>query len=60
MDKIKGVISALKNRSDFGAVKKGVSLLGIVQKLTEKRKASSEKVETPAKPEEAKPVVEKK
>lgn len=38
MDKTKGVMTALKGRTGFGS-KKGVNLLGIVQKLTEKRKA---------------------
>ena len=38
MDKSKGVMTALKGRKGFGS-KKGVALLGIVQKLTEKRKA---------------------
>lgn len=37
MDKAKGVMTALKGRTGFGS-KKGVALLGIVQKLTEKRK----------------------
>lgn len=36
--KTKGVMDALKNRSGFGS-KKGVALLGIVKKLTAKRKA---------------------
>jgi hypothetical protein len=38
MDKTKGVMAALKGRKGFGS-KKGVNLLGIVQKLTAKRKA---------------------
>lgn len=43
MDKTKtsGVMAALKGRSGL-ETKKGVNLLGIVQKLTEKRKALSE------------------
>jgi hypothetical protein len=36
--KTKGVMTALKGRSGFGS-KKGVALLGIVQKLSEKRRA---------------------
>ena len=56
--KTTGVMAALKGRSGFGS-KKGVSLLGIVQKLTKKRAASKEdsaheKAESPA--EEAKKV----
>lgn len=38
MDKTKGVMTALKGRTGFGS-KKGVNLLGIVQKLTAKREA---------------------
>lgn len=41
MDKTKGVMTALKGRASFGE-KKGVNLLGIVQKLTNKRKAEKE------------------
>ena len=40
--KIEGVMDALKGREDFSP-KKGVNLLGIVQKLTEKRKAIEKK-----------------
>ena len=36
MDKSKGVMTALNGRKGFGS-KKGVALLGIVQKLTKKR-----------------------
>lgn len=42
--KTSGVMAALKGRSGL-ETKKGVNLLGIVQKLTEKRKALSEKEE---------------
>jgi len=49
MDKVKEktskVMSALKDRGVFQS-KKGVSLLGIVQKLTEKRKAMGESEDT--------------
>ena len=38
--KTSGVMDALKTRETAIAPKKGVNLLGIVQKLTEKRKAS--------------------
>lgn len=45
MDKTKGVMTALKGRKGFGS-KKGIALLGIVQKLTAKRKnAGSDKEE---------------
>lgn len=37
-NKTKGVMTALKGRNGFGS-KKGVALLGIVQKLSAKRKA---------------------
>ena len=40
MDKTKGIMTALKGRKGFGS-KKGISLLGIVQKLTAKRKAKA-------------------
>lgn len=38
MDKTTGVMTALKGRTGFGS-KKGVNLLGIVQKLSAKREA---------------------
>lgn len=38
--KSKGVVEAIKNRGSFN--KKGVSLLGIVKKLSAKRKAAKE------------------
>lgn len=50
MDKATGVMTALKGRTGFGS-KKGVNLLGIVQKLTAKREAAGGK---PALPEQAK------
>jgi hypothetical protein len=37
-----GVMSAIKSRGDVGSAKKGVSLLGIVQKLSAKRSAAQE------------------
>ena len=37
-EKSKGVMTALKGRRNFGS-EKGPSLLGIVQKLTKKRRA---------------------
>ena len=53
--KTQGVMSALKDRGSF-APKKGVSLVGIVQKLTSKRNATGsvdtkahENMETPMK-----------
>jgi len=52
--KTKGVMTALKGRKGFGS-KKGTALLGIVKKLTEKRKAAGggsmpmENVESPMK-----------
>lgn len=42
--KVNGVITALKGRKGVGS-KKGESLLGIVEKLSAKRKASAEKKE---------------
>ena len=54
MDKTAGVMTALKGRKGFGS-KKGVALLGIVKKLTAKRKAmkgdsaAHESMESPAK-----------
>ena len=42
--KTTGVMTALKGRKNFDA-KKGVSLLGIVQKLSKKRKAAMGKKE---------------
>jgi hypothetical protein len=41
MDKAKKVMTAIKDRASVG-VKKGVSLLGIVQKLSKKRQASAD------------------
>lgn len=40
-----GVLDAIKGRGGVGGAKKGVQLLDIVQKLTDKRKAQSEEVE---------------
>lgn len=40
--KIEGVMDALKERDSFSS-KKGVNLLGIVQKLTAKREAAGKK-----------------
>lgn len=40
--KTRGVMTALKGRKGFGS-KKGVNLLGIVKKLSAKRKAMGEK-----------------
>lgn len=37
------VIAAIKSRSEVGDIKKGVGLLGIVQKLSEKREAQKGK-----------------
>jgi hypothetical protein len=37
--KVAGVMSALKSRGSVGETKKGVNLLGIVKKLSEKRKS---------------------
>jgi hypothetical protein len=47
MDKTKGVMTALKGRKGFGS-KKGVNLLGIVQKLSAKRKSMKGEKETAA------------
>ena len=41
--KVNKVMSALKGRDDVGS-KKGVSLLSIVQKLTENRKTSGDNI----------------
>lgn len=40
--KAAGVMSAIKSRKDFGS-KKGAGLLGIVEKLSAKRKAANAK-----------------
>lgn len=53
MDKTTGVMTALKGRTGFGS-KKGVNLLGIVQKLTDKREAMKAGGEKPALPSQAK------
>jgi len=38
------VVSTIRSRNDVGNVKKGVSLLSIVQKLSQKREKASDKV----------------
>jgi hypothetical protein len=39
---VKAIISVLKGRNDVGKVKEGVNLLGIVEKLTQKREERKE------------------